>query len=658
MQARLLDCHEVTERRMMADMVWQKELSLAQAQRVAHVGSYEWDTETGAIAWSDELCRIFGFEPGSTEMGFETFISAVHPDDRGFVADGLQRAVDAAEQFEAVFRIHRPDGSIRWIDGRGEVVRDLGKAPRLIGTGQDITERKSLEAERDRLKSEAEATGALFRGAFRASRAGMALIAPSGRYLEVNEAFCDMVGYSREELLKMDWISVTHPDDLAENLVRSRETWLGVGTEDVAYEKRLIRKDGSVALVELTDAIIRNDDGEPSYFITHVRDITEKRAMEARLAQSQKMDAIGQLTAGIAHDFNNLLSVIRNYTLFVMEDLEDQSLVEDLQQVTSAADGAARLVKQLLAFSRKEIVSPEVVDMNSLVASAAQMLTRTIGEHIDLNLRLSPGAGAALVDPGQLEQLLINLCVNARDAMSSGGTLTIETTNVDVSPSMAATRPGLEPNTYVVLSVSDTGHGIPDEVQERIFEPFFTTKERGAGTGLGLATAYGIVKQAGGFIDLESKVGQGAAFKVFLPVTSASTGSTEAPLRLPLGGGERVLVVEDDPSIRGLVARILQKSGYRALMAEDGNAALRMISQEDEIDVILTDVVMPKMSGMELAKAARSRGIRRILYMSGYPYSTLDKMGIEHRSQYVEKPLSEADLLSKLRRVLDAEPLP
>lgn len=495
----------------------------------------------------------------------------------------------------------------------------------------------------------------LFRGAFRASRAGMALILPSGRYAEVNEAFCEMLGYSRDELLSMDWMSVTHPDDLDVNLVRSSEMWQGSGGEGYEYEKRLIRKDGAVVVAELTDAIIKSPQGEPSYFITHVRDITGKRALEVRLAQSQKMDAVGQLTAGIAHDFNNLLSVISNYTGFVIEELQERSLIDDLQQVSNAADRAARLVRQLLAFSRKEIVSPEVVDVNSVVMSAAQMLRRTLGEHVDLRVNLQRGAGTTFIDPGQLDQLLINLCVNARDAMPSGGTLTVETTTARISAKTAAERPGLAPNTYVVMSISDTGHGIPPEVQERVFEPFFTTKERGSGTGLGLATAYGIVKQAGGFIDLESEVARGSTFKVFLPLTSAPRRAAQAAPRLPFGGGEHVLVVEDEPSVRELLGRVLRKAGYRTWLAEDASAALQLMDAGEKIDAMVTDVVMPKMSGVELASQARLRGVRRILYMSGYPYSTLENMGVRHRSQYVQKPFSAVDVLSKLRTALDME---
>jgi signal transduction histidine kinase len=419
-----------------------------------------------------------------------------------------------------------------------------------------------------------------------------------------------------------------------------------------------VRKDGRRVLVEMhVSRAMKN--GVPVGRLAVARDITERRSLEDQLRQAQKMEGIGRLAGGIAHDFNNLLTAIGGRCYLVLDQLApDHPLRHDLEIVQDAAERAARLTHQLLAFSRKQVLEPRVLDLTATVADIEPLLQRLIGEDIEVTMTLGSALGSVKVDPGQIEQLIINLAVNARDAMPQGGRLTLLTANVSLDEAYARLHAGVEPGRYVMLVVNDTGHGMDATTQARIFEPFFTTKEEGKGTGLGLATVYGIVKQSNGHIAVESAPGQGATFKIYLPIVDALP-TTDAPVKgsgATPRGSETVLLVEDDEALRSLAREILQVQGYTVLEAGVPGDAMRIAAgHQTPIHLLVTDVVMPQMNGKQLADRLRSgRPELKVLFMSGYTDSAIVEHGVlEPGIQFLHKPFTPAGLGAKVREALD-----
>jgi signal transduction histidine kinase/CheY-like chemotaxis protein len=393
--------------------------------------------------------------------------------------------------------------------------------------------------------------------------------------------------------------------------------------------------------------------------ISAFRDVTERRALEAQFRQSQKMDAVGRLAGGVAHDFNNLLTVIMSCTdLLLTDGTETPNQREDLEQIRDAAVAAASLTRQLLAFSRQEVIQPRLVEVNSVVASADGILKRLIGEDIDLTTVLTDDSPIVKIDRSQLEQVIVNLAVNARDAMPSGGKLTIETQIVDVDHSYATAHWSVAPGKYTVISVADTGTGMDENTQARIFEPFYTTKEVGKGTGLGLAMVYGTVKQSGGFIWVYSEPGSGTTFKIYLPVAQDGTlpATEHKPLTPPPRGSETIVLAEDSAAVRSTARQILERAGYTVLEAPNGKTALEIARKKSHlIHMLITDVVMPEMSGSQLTERfAALRPSAKILYMSGYTDDAVVRHGVISAGiDYLQKPFSSEALLRKVRDVLD-----
>jgi CheY-like chemotaxis protein len=382
--------------------------------------------------------------------------------------------------------------------------------------------------------------------------------------------------------------------------------------------------------------------------------------LQEQLRQSQKMEAIGQLAGGVAHDFNNLLTVIHGYSELILNSLDDSSrLRQDVREIIHASEHASSLTRQLLAFSRKQVLQLKVLDLNAHVSNMDKMLRRMIGENIELMTLLAKDLGRIKADPGQIEQVILNLAVNARDAMLSGGKLTIETANIELDENYARSHIGVTPGRYVMLSVSDTGVGIAREVKERIFEPFFTTKEKGKGTGLGLSTVYGIIQQSGGNIWVYSEPGLGTTFKIYLPRIEEDTESLKpsAVSTKSLQGSETILLVEDEEMVRKLACTILQKNGYKVLEAPNGEEALRIVQGQNgnPIHLMVTDVVMPGMSGRQLAdRLERLRPEMKILYISGYTDNAIVHHGVlEKGIDYIQKPFTIEGLARKVREVLD-----
>jgi PAS domain S-box-containing protein len=508
-------------------------------------------------------------------------------------------------------------------------------------------------------------------------------IIDSGEIVLANGQAEALFGYTREELIGSQ-IELLMPARFAQSHVAHRDRYfldrrprpMGAGLELSAQ-----RQDGSEFPAEISLSSISLDSGQV-LATAAIRDITdrvavarEKERLEAeaekerllnQLHHARRLESLGELAGGIAHDFNNLLAVIINYAGFVAEDLDAGEPADDaekrvvmradIEQISVAAERAAHLTRQLLAFARREVVQPDVVDVNSVVTAVEQLLRRTLGEHIELHSELEPELRSVLIDPGQVEQILVNLAVNARDAMPEGGVLKIDTANIEIDDGYADGRPELSPGPYVRLRVSDNGSGMPREVAERAFDPFFTTKAPGRGTGLGLATVYGIVQQAGGRASIYSEADVGTTFTALLPATD-QTPIQAAPEIDPteLRGEETILLVEDEDALREVTRRILVSAGYRVLTAASGDEALAVATEQlGRIDLLLTDVIMPHMHGPQLAEQiAISWPSIQTMFMSGFAHPILDTGGhLEPTMTLIEKPFSIQTLLAKVRQVL------
>jgi signal transduction histidine kinase/integral membrane sensor domain MASE1/CheY-like chemotaxis protein len=501
---------------------------LADAQNVAHLGSWQWDVPTGHLLWSEETYRIYGVSPGAFQPSYETFVAMVHAEDRPTVEEAAKRAMADGESFEFEFRLLRADGVARIGFSRGRAVRDVNGHPvRLVGTLQDVTDQKQLDT---------------------------------------------------------------------------------------------------------------------------------------RLRQAQKLEALGLLAGGIAHDFNNLITAMGGYTELTLAEMDRRDpRYDDLLEVRKAADRAAALTRRLLAFSRTQALLVKVVDVNGVVANLEHLLRRTIGEHIDLVLTLAPTLDPVRVDPDQLEQVVLNIALNARDAMVDGGELRFTTAAVEMDETAARQHPPMAPGRYIRLSIADTGVGMAPEVQARIFEPFFTTKPQDQGTGFGLATVYGIVKQSGGYISVTSVPRQGTTFDVYLPrITTNLIASGLAEPKAPASGssGETILIVEDDGAVRRLARDILTEAGYAIIEARDGEEALsRTLAHPSLVDLVITDVVMPGLTGRELAaRLAEAFPTIRVLYTSGYAKAATLTAGIDGTAPFLPKPFLPTDLLDKVRQILNHAP--
>ena len=479
-----------------------------------------------------------------------------------------------------------------------------------------------------------------------------------GQLVDANPALVAMLAFtSGEELLKRNLATDIYRDlDQRSALLDAFRA--GRSFDEVEVEWK--RNDGSSIAVRVSGRPIRETEKTLSFEL-YAEDITEQRALEQQLTQAQKMEAVGRLAGGIAHDFNNLLMVISGYCEFLLDKLgPDPALRGFAQEIANAADRASSLTRQLLAFSRKQLLAPKVLDLNQVVSENLNMLPRLIGE--DIELVIVPGAdlGKVKADPGQMEQVILNLAVNARDAMPSGGKLTVETANVTLDESYARRHPSVAPGEYVMLAISDNGSGMDPETQSHIFEPFFTTKGQ-KGTGLGLSMVYGIVKQSGGYIWVYSEVGHGSTFKIYLPrVQEAEEEAAAPPPSETPTGRETILVVEDEPQLRQLARQFLEVHGYKVLTAENGAAAIEIVQRyRGEVHLLLTDVIMPVMNGRDLAqRMATLRPKTRILFMSGYTENAVGRNGmIETGTNFLQKPFTLDALTRKVREVLES-PLP
>ena len=588
---------------------------------------------------------------------------------------GLSREALLARGIAEVSPPTQPDGRSSEVAGREYITRTLtGETPvfewthhtavgaaiacevRLVtmpydgrvmvrGSITDMTERKRARNTLSRLNA-----------AIDSSINGIAMADLDGRLTYVNRAILELWGYSdAAELLGRDvrsfWANDGHIGEVIAS-IQATGAWSG--------ERTAVRRDGSKRVVQLNASLFADSSGVPIGMLASFVDVTEYKRLQSELLQAQKMESVGRLAGGIAHDFNNLLTIIAAYLDFALTGVAtDSDLFRDLFEVRRAANSAAALTQQLLAFSRKQIIAPKELDLNEVVHRVHGMLKRLLGEDIDLSLLTAPDLWHVRFDPGQAEQILVNLAANARDAMPSGGKLTLETSNVQLDDDYRHAHPGASVGEFVLLAVSDTGDGMSDEVRAHAFEPFFTTKESGRGTGLGLAMIDGAVSQNGGRVELYSEVGHGTSFKIYLPrVHAAEPGPSaiDRP-RSARGGHETIVVVEDEQSVRTLIGRILGSHGYRVFPFSGGSAALEWMRTSNEaIDLLLTDVIMPGLNGRELAEqVAKLRPATRILYASGYTANVIVHHGVlKPGVNFLAKPFSAEELRSKVRETIDA----
>jgi PAS domain S-box-containing protein len=493
----------------------------------------------------------------------------------------------------------------------------------------------------------------------------IAVVDMKGNRLYNSPSYEKILGYTQEDLVNSSGLDQIHPDDRDKVIAASNEAKkTGIGRR---LEYRMRHKNGSWRVLESTASVVRNQKGENERLVIVNRDITERkqaedelRESEHQLRQAQKMEAVGRLSGGIAHDFNNLLSVIIGYA----DELdtsrgETEKLRKNAEQIKKAGLRAASLTRQLLAFSRQQVLQPRILEVNGVVAELAKMLKRLIGADIELTLALDPAAGRVKADQSQLDQVIVNLVVNARDAMPDGGKLTIETCNAELGERQTAKMPYVQPGSYVQLAVTDTGTGMTEETIAHIFEPFFTTKEKGKGTGLGLSTVYGIVKQSGGYIWVDSEPGKGTSFKIFLPqeTETPSAQTAKAEIAPEPVASSTVLVVEDEESLRDLISELLARHGYRVLTAPDGATALQIArANRGRIHLLLTDVVLPGIGGPLLAKELSSAQPEiRVLYMSGYSdFNSFSHGNFSSDTRLLQKPFTKEKLLQEVAEALTA----
>ena len=487
-----------------------------------------------------------------------------------------------------------------------------------------------------------------------------------GRVVGWNPGAEKILGYSEREVLNQPFVQLIPDRYQADHLAGMARVGEGGASHIMgkAVELQARHKDGREIPISLS--LSQWQVGEAKCFTGIIRDLserklaeTEREQLETQLRMSQKMEAIGRLAAGVAHDFNNLLTVILGYTEFALHRApEGSSLREDLAEVNQAADRGAMLTRQLLAFSRKEVLQPTLVDLNQTVAAFDKTFRLLLGEDINFVLRLAPDLGLTMADPSQIEQVIMNLVINARDAMPRGGTLVIESADIEIDDAYAANHAGVQPGSYVQLAISDTGCGMDAGTKAHVFEPFFTTKEQGKGTGLGLSTVYGIVKQSGGGVVVYSELGVGTTFRIYLRREGSAVAVTAAPTKVQERppGNETILLVEDEEAIRKFAKRCLDGAGYRVVTAGDGEEALEVLTEHvGNVDLVVTDVVMPRMSGGVLAqKLSETRPALKILFVSGYTDAAILQHGVQHAgSRFLSKPFSPAGLLRKVREVLD-----
>jgi len=676
----LVVCRDVTEEYLASAALREREAELARVQQIGRIGGLEVDLRTGfRNRRSPEYLLIHGLPPDAVNETHEDWVRRIHPDDREATEKKFREAVaGTVRDYTVQYRIVRPsDGEVRWISVRSTIERDEnGSAIRLVGAHSDVTEqvvadlalRQSEERFRKLADQLAELNATLAQRVEEKTRErdriwnvsqDLLLVADrNGIWRTVNPAWTRTLGWSEAELLNRSSEWLEHPDDGGITGAQMRK--LGESACTVRFESRFRHRDGSYRWLSWTAV----PDQDHIYAVA--RDVTAEkaaaerlRATEEALLQSQKMEAVGQLTGGIAHDFNNLLTGIVG-SLDLMQTRLDQGRTENVSRYINAAmtsaNRAAALTHRLLAFARRQPLVPKSVDANQLMVSLEDLLRRTIGETIDLEITASDDLWGTLCDPNQLESALLNLAINARDAMPDGGRLSIVTGNARLD-GVTADTPALAPGDYICIDVTDTGTGMSAEVAARAFDPFFTTKPIGQGTGLGLSMIYGFARQSNGHASIDSRIGQGTSVKLYLPrhlgdIAAEHASAVKAAEHAATG--ETVLVVEDEPVVRGVILEMLGEQGYRTLEAVDGPSGLRILRMGERIDLLVTDVGLPGMNGRQLADQAReTRPDLKVLFITGYAESVAIADGfLQPGMEMITKPFDLDNLSRRIRSMV------
>jgi PAS domain S-box-containing protein len=658
----------------------QSEDRLRMAEEAGGVGTFEFDLVAENWEWVSHLPVLFGMDPGSRNSSFAELERVIFVDDVPKLRAAIETAIGTGV-FRVEFRVKHPDGSMHWLAGTGRIASDESHHARsLRGAFHEITERKALEARLLALNETLEARVAERARELAASATKLEetehrfrllveavtdyaifMLDPEGNVVNWNAGAERIKGYKPEEIIGQHYSLFYTEEDRRKGLPQQV---IATASRTGTYESEgwRVRKNGSIFWANAVVNAIKDPEGRLLGFAKVTRDLTEKRAGEERLRQGQKMEAIGQLTGGIAHDFNNLLTVVSGNIEALQRRLA-KGADEDLRRLTATAlratTRAALLTHQLLAFSRRQSLEPKSVSINVLITGVAEMLRRTLGESVRVEIVLAAGVWPIFVDSNQLESALLNLAVNARDAMPDGGKLTIEAANVYLDEEYAASAE-VAPGQYVGIFVSDTGTGMTSEVMAKAFDPFFTTKEVGQGTGLGLSQVHGFIKQSGGHVKIYSEVGSGTTIKIYLPryFSSDRVDETQPAASIPQARGETILVVEDDADVRSATVETLRELGYRVFEAPDGASGLKMLDAHREIDLLFTDVGLPGgMNGRQLVEEAkRRRPSLKVLYVSGYARNAIVHHGrLDPGVELLTKPFTFGGLAAKIRRILDAQ---
>jgi len=603
--------------------------------------------ETRTLYVSPAYEKIWGRTCQSIYDDHRSFLGTIHPEDRDRIY-AVMANQNQTGGYDEEYRILQPDGSIRWIWARDYPVRDdEGRIKRFVGIAEDVTELKAAETERARLAAIVEC-----------SEDAIISETLEGIIVSWNQGAERLYGYTAEEIIGQPIYVLFAPEDYREYLKTVEKVRKG---EPIAsHETVRRRKDGTKINVSLAIAPIEIRNGELVGASNVSHDITRVKQLEEQFRQSQKLEAIGRLAGGVAHDFNNLLTVIYGYTQLVLDTMPSGDSQKDrLQEVKKAGERAASLTRQLLAFSRNQVLEPKVLDLNAVVTESEKMLKRLVGEDVDLTMILDPELGRVETDPSQVEQVLMNLVINARDAMPKGGKINIETANTVLDQSCCQLHKDVQPGRYVMLAVHDTGCGMDECTKSHLFEPFFTTKELGKGTGLGLAMIHGFIKQSGGYVLVESEVNQGSTIKVYLPEVQKalrSSGELTQTIEKMPHGDETVLLVEDDEAVRTFASQVLQTCGYTILEATSGQEAIELIKRHPTpVHILVSDVVMPGICGREVAEQAKVlKPAIKVLFLSGYTDDAVIRHGIlTAEVAFLQKPFTPSALAVKVRKTLD-----
>jgi two-component system, cell cycle sensor histidine kinase and response regulator CckA len=629
---------------------------LNKSQKIAHVGNWKLDLVTDVFSSSEEGLRIFGF-PANSSPTFREMLDCIIMDDRQQALAVYKHSIKTGNPYSIEIRITRKDtGELRNIQSNAEIqCRPDGRAMIILGTNQDITERKRAEEESRRLAS-----------IIRHSRELVNMATPDGTMFFLNDTGKKMLGISEKDIAKTNIISVI-PEHLRDKV---RQEVLPSISKNGYWEGELqylnLNTGGLIDVYAITFKIADPETDTLQFYANVSLDITgrkqaeeENQKLQNQLAQAQKMESIGRLAGGVAHDFNNMLSVIIGRAELALMKLQPSDpLYADLHEIEMVGKRSADLTQQLLAFARKQTIAPRIINLNNIIKNMFKMMQQLIGEDLDLLWKPAANLWTVKVDPTQIDQILANLVVNARDAIKDVGKVTIETENVMFDEAYCAAHTGSLPGQYVLLAVSDNGCGMNQETMQRIFEPFFTTKPTGQGTGLGLAMIYGIVKQNNGFINVYSEPGKGTTFRIYIPRFdgNAEKISTKTLTETTTGGSETILLVEDEKSILEVARIMLEKLGYTMLIAGTPDAAIRLAGEHaGKIDLLITDVVMPEMNGRDLARHLRSLypNLKQI-FMSGYTANVIAHHGVlEDGVYFIQKPFSIKDLAAKVREALE-----